>query len=169
MVRNVHTRRFPGASAHLIPLLDTLGTPGDRLWPVAGWPPTRLDGPRVPGTTAGHGPVRYVLEEAAPDRLRFRFTAPRGVEGHHEFTVDGDALTHVLAASLHGPARLTWPLFFRPMHDALLEDLLDRAEHAVTGGVAPPARWSPYVRFLRALIRASAPSKSRRTAARRPG
>lgn len=151
MVRNVHTRRFPGASAQLVALLDTLGTPDDRLWPVADWPPTRLHGPRVPGTPAGHGPVRYVVEEVEPNRLRCRFTAPKGVDGDHEFTVDGDALTHVLTASLRGPARLMWPLFFRPLHDALLEGLLDRAELAVTGRVERPVRWSPYVRFLRVL------------------
>ncbi|MEQ0558737.1 SRPBCC family protein [Amycolatopsis sp. NEAU-NG30] len=159
MVRNVHTRRFPGHRDDLVRLLDTLGTPADELWPVADWPPTRLDGPRVPGTPAGHGPIRYVLEEAEPDRLRFRFTAPAGVHGHHEFTVDGDALTHVLTASLHGWARLTWPLVFRPLHDALLEQLLDRAERALTGRVAQPARWSSYVRFLRGL----AEIRSRRT------
>ncbi|KDN21208.1 hypothetical protein [Amycolatopsis rifamycinica] len=151
MVRNVHTRRFPGHRAGLVELLDTVGTPDDRLWPVADWPPTRLEGPRVPGTPAGHGPVGYVLEEAGADRLRFRFTAPAGVHGHHGFTIDGDALTHVLEASLHGWARLTWPLFFRPLHDALLEQLLDRAELALTGRVERPVRWSPYVRFLRGL------------------
>ena len=151
MVRNVHTRRFPGHREGLVELLDTLGTPDDRLWPVADWPPTRLDGPRVPGTPAGHGPVGYVLEDVGPGRLRFRFTAPAGVHGHHELTIDGDALTHVLEASLHGWARLTWPLFFRPLHDALLEQLLDRAELALTGRVERPVRWSPYVRFLRGL------------------
>ncbi|MEA5363933.1 SRPBCC family protein [Amycolatopsis sp., V23-08] len=149
MVRNVHTRRFP----HPVPpeLLAGLGTPDDRLWPVADWPPTRLDGPPVPGTTAGHGPVRYVLEEVEPDRLRFRFTAPKGLHGYHEFTADDGTLTHVLAGTLHGWARLSWPLVFRPLHDALLEQLLDRAELAVTGRVARPVRWSPYVRFLRTL------------------
>ncbi|WP_410591689.1 SRPBCC family protein [Amycolatopsis sp. lyj-23] len=153
MVRNVHTRRFPASRAHLTELLETLGTPGDRLWPVADWPPARLDGPRVPGTPAGHGPVRYVLTDVAPDRLRFRFTAPAGVHGHHEFAIDGDALTHVLSATLHGWARLTWPLFFRPLHDAVLEQLLDRAEFELTGRVAEPVRWSPCVRFLRGLGR----------------
>jgi hypothetical protein len=92
-----------------------------------------------------------VLEEVAPDRLRFRFTAPAGLHGHHEFTISGDSLIHVLAGTLHGWARLSWPLVFRPLHDALLEQLLDRAELAVTGRVAQPAGWSPYVRFLRAL------------------
>jgi hypothetical protein len=151
MVRNVHTRRFP----RQVPpeLLATLGTPDDRLWPVADWPPTRLDGPPVPGTTAGHGPVRYVLEEVSPDRLRFRFTAPAGLHGYHEFTAADGTLTHVLAGTLHGWARLTWPLFFRPLHDALLEQLLDRAELAVTGRVERPVRWSRYVRILRAAAR----------------
>ena len=153
MVRNVHTRRFPVSADRLVPLLETLGTPEERLWPVADWPPTRLDGPRVPGTPAGHGPVRYVVEEVSPDRLRCRFTAPAGVHGYHELTIDGGALTHVLDASLHGWARLTWPLFFRPLHDALLEGLLDRAELEVTGRVVRPVRWSPYVRLLRALGR----------------
>lgn len=46
---------------------------------------------------------------------------------------------------------LAWPLAFRPLHDAVLEDALDRAGLATTGRVARPARWSPYVRFLRAL------------------
>ncbi|WP_328614381.1 SRPBCC family protein [Amycolatopsis sp. NBC_00355] len=149
MVRNVHTRRFPRPVP--LELLATLGTGDDRLWPVADWPPTRLDGPPVPGTTAGHGPVRYVVEVVSPDRLRFRFTAPKGLHGYHEFTISGDTLTHVLAGTLHGWARLSWPLVFRPLHDALLEQLLDRAELAVTGRVAQPVRWSPYVRFLRAL------------------
>jgi hypothetical protein len=160
MVRNVHTRRFPRP----VPpeLLATLGTEDDRLWPVADWPPTRLDGPAVPGTTAGHGPVRYVLSEVSPDHLRFRFTAPKGLHGYHEFTVSGDTLTHVLAGTLHGAARLSWPLVFRPLHNALLEQLLDRAELAVTGRVSRPARWSRYVRFLRALarIRSRAPRPS---------
>jgi hypothetical protein len=40
-------------------------------------------------------------------------------------------------------------LVFRPLHDALIEDSLDRAEHAVTGIVARPARWSGTVRQLR--------------------
>jgi len=160
MVRNVHTRRFPGAESRLIELLDTLGTADDRLWPVADWPPTRLDGPRVPGTTAGHGPVRYVLEEASRSRLRFRFTAPTGLHGYHEFTVTSDVLTHVLAGTLHDWARLSWPLVFRPLHDALLEQLLDRAELAVTGKVDRPVGWSRYVRCLRALarIRSRAPT-----------
>ncbi|SFW91332.1 hypothetical protein [Amycolatopsis australiensis] len=166
MVRNVHTRRLPASRPELAALLETLGTRDDRLWPVADWPPARLGGPRGPGTPAGHGPVRYVLAEVAPDRLRFRFTAPAGVHGYHEFSAGDGRLTHVLSASLRGWARLSWPLFFRPLHDALLEQLLDRAEEELTGGVAEPVRWSPYVRFLRRLGKAG--SRRARVAARPP-
>ncbi|MFJ9342145.1 hypothetical protein ACIRP0_23010 [Streptomyces sp. NPDC101733] len=48
-------------------------------------------------------------------------------------------------------ARVTWPLVWRHLHDACLEDALDRAERACADRVARPARWSPYVRFLRAV------------------
>jgi hypothetical protein len=39
----------------------------------------------------------------------------------------------------------------RWLHDALIEDLLDRAVQAAGGAVVRPARWSPSVRLLRAV------------------
>jgi hypothetical protein len=47
---------------------------------------------------------------------------------------------------------LGWPLAVRWLHDALIEDLLDNAELAATGTVRRPARWSPWVRMLRAHL-----------------
>ncbi|MGW9373321.1 hypothetical protein ACWGVR_25240 [Streptomyces xanthophaeus] len=70
----------------------------------------------------------------------------------HEFAVVPVGADRTLLR--HTPAmlpRVTWPLVWRPLHDACLEDSLDRAELARTGAVARPARWSPYVRFLRTL------------------
>jgi hypothetical protein len=54
---------------------------------------------------------------------------------------------------VRGTARLSWPLVFRPLHDALVEDSLDLAERAVSARLATPARWSRYVRLLRCLLR----------------
>jgi hypothetical protein len=54
---------------------------------------------------------------------------------------------------MSGAALLSWPLVFRPLHDAVLEDALDDAERHVTGRVERPARWSIYVRVLRRLLR----------------
>jgi hypothetical protein len=50
-------------------------------------------------------------------------------------------------------AALTWPLIFRPLHEALIEDSLDDAERAL-GGEPPAREWSPWVRLLRRLFRA---------------
>ena len=51
-----------------------------------------------------------------------------------------------------GSARVTWPLFFRPLHDALIEESLDRAEAELGGPPVPSARRSLWVRMLRAPL-----------------
>lgn len=156
-VYNLHQREFPVPVARVGALLDTLSGEDDRLWPHHAWPALRLDGPLAVGAAGGHGPVRYTVEDHTPGaRVRFRFREPRGFDGFHEFTVHptdstGTVLRHLLAMRAHGPALLTWPLLFRPLHDALLEDALDRAEHELTGAVRVPARWSARTRLLRRL------------------
>ncbi|KOX12499.1 hypothetical protein [Nocardiopsis sp. NRRL B-16309] len=158
-VYNTHERRLDASPDEVGALLDTLATDDDRLWPHGSWPAVFLDGPIAVGAAGGHGPVRYTVEEYVPGRrLRLRFGAPRGFDGFHEFTVrpdpsGGTVLAHLLAMRTHGPAVVSWPLVFRPLHDALLEDLLDRAEHAVGARVRTPARWNAWVRLLRVVLR----------------
>jgi len=120
----------------------------------------RFDRPLAPGAVGGHGPIRYVISHYVPGRwIRFTFIGPRGFDGFHEYAVCTEdrrtVLRHTLAMHVRGPARLTWPLVFRPLHDALVEDSLDRAEQATTGGIARPTRWSRYVRLLRWCFRPS--------------
>lgn len=72
---------------------------------------------------------------------------------------------------MSGLAQLTWPLVFRPLHNALIEDALDNAEQQVTGHLQHPARWSAYVRVLRAALavvqqRGRAPERTRNTCQR---
>lgn len=140
-------------------LIDSLGSANDGLWPVAKWPTIRLDRALQVGAVGGHGPVRYVVDEYTPGRsVRFRFTAPAGFDGTHGFIVEraegGMALLrHTLEMRAAGPALVTWPLVFRPLHDALLEDLMDRAETSLGGAPARPMEWSGYVKLLRALLR----------------
>ncbi len=157
-VYNVHERPLPADQTAVGRLIDTLTGADDRLWPRDRWPAMWLDRPLGTGATGGHGPIRYTVAAYVPSRwVRFAFTRPRGFDGFHEYAVLADrargvVLRHTLAMRTHGLARLSWALVFRPLHDALLEDSLDRAERAVTGHVARPARWSWYVRLLRWLF-----------------
>jgi len=118
----------------------------------------RLNRPLQVGATGGHGPIRYEVEAYEPGRLvRFRLHAPPGFDGFHAFEVvatgaDETTLRHVLQMTARGSALLTWPIVFRPLHDALVEDCLDRAARAI--GEQPASRpWSLWVRFVRRLFR----------------
>ncbi len=155
-VLNVHERRLPVPPAVAGALLDGLASENDRLWPQEKWPAMRFDRPLAPGAVGGHGPIRYEVAHYVPGRwVRFAFTGPAGFDGFHEFTVQGDAdgsiLRHTLAMRTRGPARWSWPLLFRPLHDALIEDGLAKALAEVGGGAAP-VRWTPIVRGLRRLV-----------------
>jgi hypothetical protein len=172
-VRNVHERVLPLPAARVGALLDTLASSHDRLWPTDRWPRMRFDRPLQAGAIGGHGPIRYTVEMYEPGRaVLFRFTAPWGFHGTHGYEVEaagigGTRLRHTLEMSTSGPALLSWPLVFRPLHDALIEDSLDRA--AVELGVPPasPARWSAWVRGLRGLLARSPGLRTSSSAARR--
>ena len=115
----------------------------------------RLDRPLQVGAVGGHVPIRYRVEVYEPGRaIRFRLTGPRGVHGTHGFELKASApgitrLEHRLCMRVSGGARLSWPLMFRWLHDALIEDALDRAEAAVTSRPLQERHWSLWVRFLR--------------------
>lgn len=159
-VRNVHQRHIAVPAAQVGALLDTLAGPDDRLWPREQWPAQRFDRPLGIGAAGGHGPIRYTIEEYEPStRIVFRFTGrgPRGFTGRHGYDivpVDGGCLLrHSVEGTARALALLSWPIAYRPLHDALMEDSLDKAERETGVGPERPARWSPWVRLLRAATR----------------
>src|SRR5690349_10153538 len=155
MVQNVHERRIPVPPERRGPLLDRLGGPDDVLWPSRRWPPMVLDGPVAVGAAGGHAAIRYRVTAHEPGRrVEFTFDPRMGLHGTHVFSVEpdggsGSILRHAAGGRLSGRLVLLWPLAIRWLHDAVLEDLLDRAEVAVGTGPARPNRWSPGVRLLR--------------------
>ncbi len=159
-VRNIHRRRIEGSELSVGELIDSLASRNDRLWPRDAWPAMRFERGLEPGAVGGHGPVRYEIERYTPGKLiTFGFRSPRGFHGTHGYSIAPDAngstvLSHEIDMQVRGVARLLWPLVFRPLHDALMEDSLDRAERAVTGRVERQRGWSPYVRVLRRAFRA---------------
>jgi hypothetical protein len=146
-VVDVHERELPAPPEVVAPLVDDL----DRIWPVNRWPALRWD-----GDEARFGFMRWNVVAREPGRLVFDIRAPRGITGEHRFEVAPAAggaaiLRHTVDVDTHGSAQLTWPLAIGPLHDALLEDVLDRAEESVGG--APVAR--PFSRRVRLLRRAA--------------
>ena len=158
MVTNVHERSFDAPLSSIGELIDQLASLDDLFWPQDRWPPMRFSGPLGVGASGGHGPIRYTVEAYEPGcSIRFRFTAPSGFLGTHGFEARKSAtgvvqLRHVLTMQVRGSARLSWALVFRPLHDALIEDALDRAEAHCTQKPAQPRRWSWWVRLLRWLM-----------------
>ncbi|WP_030773323.1 MULTISPECIES: hypothetical protein [unclassified Streptomyces] len=163
-VYNVHERVIAAKESEVGALIDTLAAGDeDRLWPGRVWDAMEFDRPLAVGAVGGHGPVRYTVAAYVPGTwIRFAFTGPRGFHGFHEFAVlpadaERTVLRHTLAMSVSGLSRITWPVGWRPLHDACLEDSLDLAERACTGTIVRRARWSPYVRVLMSLGRRPAP------------
>ena len=114
-----------------------------RMWPSDRWPP--LTDQRV--GFLQHEPLEHV-----PGGVRrFRILGPDGFTGRHGWERDGATLRHVVEAECRGWSRLAWPLVIRPLHDALHEDVLDRAEAAV-GGPVRSRDWPRRVRLLRWAI-----------------
>lgn len=155
MVVNIHERVYEAPVSEVAALVATLSSKDDRLWPRECWPRMKLDRGLVPGASGGHGPVRYRVERADPDReVVFRFTGPSGFDGRHAFSVKSasnqtTALRHETLLCPRGWARLSWPLFFRPMHDALLEEAFDKAARELGTPPRRPYRRSLWVRLLR--------------------
>jgi hypothetical protein len=156
-VFNIHERQLQAAPEQIGALVDSLSSAEDALWPHRDWPRMTFDRALGIGAAGGHGPVRYVVEAYTPGHaIRFRFTGPRGFDGFHSFQVVGTPggsgiLRHTLSMTAHGAAQLSWPLVFRPLHDALLEDALARAQ--VSLAERPHVRpWSLWVRLLRRLL-----------------
>lgn len=174
-IRSVHERHISAPAAAAAALLETLSSDDDRLWRSR--LPVRVvldDGLRV-GSSGGHGPVRYHVLEHGPGRLVFGFDPPTGLEGTHRFEVldhpDGTCtLRHTLEGRATGAARTRWVLGMHPLHDLVVEDVLDAAELELTG---TSHRVQPAPVRARVLVAAIAALRRREPAGRpavsRPG
>jgi hypothetical protein len=156
-VVNVHERELETDPIEVGALIDSLASSEDRLWPKQLWPRMAFDRPLAVGAQGGHGPIRYFVEEYSQGKaIRFRFTGPKGFDGFHGYEIVSGperrvALVHTLEMNTYGRALLTWPLAYRPMHDALMEDSLAIAQASL--GLTPQIRkWSLWVRMLRWLV-----------------
>lgn len=157
-VRNVHRRLIAQAPANLAPLLSTLATLEDRLFPHEQWPAMRFKGGLRPGAHGGHGPIRYQVKKIIPQELiEFEFTQPQDFKGTHRFEVRPvDArhteLVHTIEMRVGLWGGLLWLFGIRALHDALIEDAFDKVENQF-GKVKQFSKWSLWVKVLRRLLK----------------
>jgi deazaflavin-dependent oxidoreductase (nitroreductase family) len=157
-----HRREIEAPAATVGALIDTLGAEDDRLWPSKRWPTLAIgfDRELAMGAKGGHGPIRYVVSDYKPsERVEFCFDRRAGVEGTHRLHVQAlgpgrSRLTHTVDADLGLRYAVLLPAF-RAMHDAVLGDLLDRAELHATGRVVSPSVTPRWVRAVYAIDRAT--------------
>ena len=153
-VTNIHSRSYPVTNTKIGELLDSLASKEDRLWPKRMWPAMKFDRPLSVGAIGGHKPIQYFVEKHDAGKLvQFCFTAPRGFKGVHrlEVLVKGTKeteLRHTIEMNTEGTALLSWPILFRPLHNALVEDALTLAEENL-GLKKHVKTWSVYARVLR--------------------
>jgi len=155
-VLNIHERRLPATAAEVGALLDTLHTPGNLLWPDEKWPASTMDKGLTVGATGGHAVIRYRVAEYIPGRrVEYAFGSIALLpvfRGRHYFEVIPRAgetvLRHTIDVQTVPGTWFRWKVMVECLHDALLEDLFDKAERNL--GVARPhrSRWSWYVRLM---------------------
>ncbi|GIG63147.1 hypothetical protein Lfu02_75190 [Longispora fulva] len=161
-MRNIQSRTIKAPPTTVADLLAGLGGPDDQLWPSS-WPPQRFDRPPGVGARGGHSSIRYTVTEWEPGRrARYTFDHGLGIDGWHEFRLTADGpdtctLTHEIRARTRGKVILSWPFAVRWLHEALVADLFDNAQRHCEGVAVRPARWSPWVRLIRAARRRSQP------------
>lgn len=150
---NIHSRRIAASASQITPLLLTLGSTQDRVWPHEDWPRMKLDRPIQAGAIGGHGPIHYRVSICEPDK-RVRFEFQRGSRGFHEITLHntetGCLLTHTIDTQPSMGFFFAWHFYIRFMHDALIEDLFDKLQSRFEP-LPQRSRWNMYVRALRML------------------
>ncbi len=134
-VVNIHKRCILQPKEKIYEILDSLSTRNDQLWPKEKWPPMVFKNGLLEGAIGGHGPIKYSIQKYIPGNLiEFKFLKPDGFIGIHKFEIIGIAddqteIMHTINMELSGKGILSWYIAIKWLHDALLEDCLDKVEN----------------------------------------
>jgi len=157
-ITNIHKRIINQPKESISKILDTLSSNNDLLWPKEKWPPMVFRKGLIEGETGGHRPIRYSIKKYIPGSLiEFDFMKPDGFNGIHKFEIteiekDKTELKHTISMTVSGKGMFTWYFAIKWLHDALLEDCMDKAENNfLTEKIN--SDWNLWVRFLRRMFR----------------
>ena len=157
-VINIHKRIIDHPKEKVSELLGTLSTKNDKIWPNEKWPAMRFRKGLVEGANGGHGPIRYSIEKYEPKEfIQFKFSKPIGFNGIHKFEISElengkTELKHTIDMDVVGKGLLTWIIAIRPLHNALLEDTLDKVENQYLTEKRK-TEWTVWVKILRKILK----------------
>lgn len=157
-VINVHSRVIRQPLKKVGWLLDTLSTKEDRLWPSEKWPRMKFKDGLIKGAKGGHGPIRYSISQYEESKfIEFTFSQPKGFSGKHFLNIESidkntTKIVHTIEMQTKGLGTLKWLFFVKQLHNALLEDALDKAENQFSNQNIS-SEYSIYVKFLRWILK----------------
>jgi hypothetical protein len=157
-VINIHKRILNQPKEKVSELLETLSTDNDRIWPFENWPAMKFKGGLKEGAKGGHGPIRYSIEKYKPNNLiQFKFSRPTGFHGIHKFEIldlgNGKTeLKHTIEMDAVGKDLLTWIIAICSLHNALLEDALDKVENQFLTN-KKKTEWNIWVKIMRKIMK----------------
>lgn len=157
-VLNIHKRKIDTQKEKILELFPTVATEEDRIWPKENWPKMKLNSGLQNGSKGGHGPIRYEIVEFKPEsHIVFKFQEPKGFNGIHKFEVseiseNQSQITHTIDMRTSFWGTIQWLFAVRWLHDALIEDALDKVQNQLTQGTNK-TKWNPWVKFLRAILK----------------
>ena len=157
-VTNIHRRIINQPKYQISKILDSLSSKDDKLWPMEQWPPMIFKKGLVKGAIGGHGPIKYSILNYVPgNNIEFKFMKPDGFNGIHKFeiaeiTPNQTELKHTIEMSLSGKGIVTWYLAIKWLHDALLEDCLDKVENQFLQN-PKSTTWNIWVDILRKILK----------------
>ena len=127
---NVHERTFAATPKQLVPLIADF----DAIWPTQVAP-----APRPEGELLRVSPMRW-QEFDRPGAVRaFRVVSPPEVRGEHWFELEpvegGTRLRHTIEGEASGAYEAIWRDRIEPLHDLVLEAMLDNVEPIISARV----------------------------------
>lgn len=134
---NYHGRVVSRPIAEVWERLTRMGTLFDDIWPLS-WVPRKNRAALAVGMRSGHGTIRYeVVEIEERTRIEWRFTMEL-MTGRDEYRLEevreGTYVEALIDCRLSGDLLEIWPTGPGPMHDWVMERMLDGFEK-------PPAPW----------------------------
>jgi hypothetical protein len=129
-IRNHHERIITAPPEQIAALIADF----DRVWPTQIAPAPRRQGHRLYDA----GPMHWEEFDRPGAARAFRVVRPNGLQGEHWFELElaegATVLRHTIEGSASGKYEAIWRERIEPLHDRILEALLDNVKAAVASG-----------------------------------